>query len=144
MSSYAHVVQHIPTFCFVAAPLFVFAVKPTSVPLVKVARLLIPIFVFFIASTALVGWDDCVRSVDHGCWFYKGFFLSVSNALFIMYLGWFEYAWRRYYGQYSWPVRENLKYGTVSNIVLVVSAIMTLVFITVSVLNLIIFPVVRG
>lgn len=49
--------------------------------------------------------------------------------VYTMYLGWFEYVWRRINKQIAWPLKENLKYDVTSNIVILISCFMTLLLI---------------
>jgi hypothetical protein len=70
------------------------------------------------------------------------FFVVMGMFQYIMFLGWFEYIWRRINKQIAWPLKENLKYDVTSNIVILISGSMTLLLIIKSVFEYIysIFP----
>ena len=128
--------------CFLVGPIAVFMVKPNASPQKKAAKLLLPIIIFFltIASTSLL---ECFSDKSLGCLAFKGFFLCIGTLWFTMYLGWFEYIWRRIHKQILWPLKENLKYGVISNVVLCVSAIMTVFFVLISLDTLpLLFPLI--
>jgi preprotein translocase subunit SecE len=86
---------------------------------------------------------ECFSDKSLGCLAFKGFFLCIGTLWFTMYLGWFEYIWRRIHKQILWPLKENLKYGVISNVVLCVSAIMTVFFVLISLDTLpLLFPLI--
>lgn len=112
--------------CAVGAPIGVLLVKPTAPSAMKTGKILLPIILLFLilSSTSL---PECFQPFHVGCIIFKLFFVSLAVLQYIMYLGWFEYIWRRFHKQLAWPLKENLQYGIVSNAVIVISAIMTLI-----------------
>lgn len=112
--------------CAVGAPIGIFLVKPTAPTWAKSGKLLFPIVLLFLIlnCTAL---SECFQPFQMDCAIFKMLFVVLATLQYIMFLGWFEYIWRRIHKQIAWPLRENLKYGIVSNAVIAISAFMTLI-----------------
>ena len=118
--------------CLLCGPVAIFIIRPEAASWKRPAKLLLPIVIFFF-TLAPIGMGECFRDQSLGCLVFKLFFLCLGTLFFTMYLGWFEYIFRRIHKQIAWPLKENLKYGIVSNAVLSISAFMTLVFILFSI-----------
>lgn len=116
---------------FLIVPLVVFMVNADAPAWLKSGRLLCLIFAYFIYSLYKASFTDCFPLTDNGCLSTKTLILTTENAFFVMYVGWCEYLWRRIHGQIARPFKENMKYGLVSNAVLLVSAFVTAVFVVI-------------
>lgn len=114
--------------CAIGAPISIFLVKPTKTSWVKSGKLLLPTFIFSL-TTSFTALSDCIPYSQIGCYLFKMHFITLGMLLYTMYLGWFEFLWRIIHKQITWPLKENLKYGIVSNIVIIVSGFMTLLWI---------------
>ena len=114
---------------FLLPPILVFSVRPDAPMWLKTGRLLFPIFIYslFISYTSDV--FECFSYEENDCWAFKLFFLFIGMLQYIMYLGWFEYVWRRWYKQIAWSLKKNLEYGMTSTIIIITSAIVTLMWI---------------
>lgn len=110
--------------CAFGAPIGILLVKPTAPQWLKSSKLWFPILLLFLtlSYTALSG---CIPSLQIGYYMFKMTFIVLAILGYTMYLGWFEYACRRWYKQISWPLQKNLEYDFTSNIVIVISAFMT-------------------
>lgn len=110
----------------IVAPIGVFLVKPTASAWIKAGKLLLPILLVFVILS-FINLSECLQHPQHDCLTYKTFFVAVAILEYVMFLGWFEYIWRRTHKQIVWPLKENLKYGAASNGVILISAFMTLI-----------------
>jgi hypothetical protein len=110
--------------CAFGAPMGILLMKPTAPQWLRSGKLLFPIFLLFL-TLSYTGFSDCVPTFQIGCYLFKMAFILLAILGYIMYLGWFEYAWRRWHKQISWPLQKNLQYDFTSNIVIVISAFMT-------------------
>jgi hypothetical protein len=122
-------------FCLLGGPVIIFLVKPSDPHWKKYGKFLLPVFLFFLFLNYTSPLYECFQSLNNGCWKFKLFSFTLAMLEYTIYLGWFEYVWRRWHDQISWPLKENLKYGAVSNIFLIVSAFMTLVILFVFFIN---------
>lgn len=129
---------------FLIVPAVVFTIKPNTTSWIKSARLLFLIVVYFLISLYTSMFYECFPLIDNGCLEYKLFFLALNNLLFITYVGWWEYIWRRANKKITWSFKENLQYGIISNLVILVSGFMTLLFIFIGFVNFFWFPLFRG
>lgn len=111
---------------FLVPPILVFSVKPTAPMWLKSGRLLLPIFLLalFLAHTSDI--LRCFHYKSNECWKFHAYFIKTALLQYIMYIGWFEYIWRKYHKQDSLAVSDNIKYGIVSSLILAISLIMTL------------------
>ncbi len=59
---------------------------------------------------------------------YQHYILLHLWFIFLMniYIGWFEFFWRCVYRQWAWPLLKNLKYGLISNMCILSSAVFTI------------------
>jgi|TARA_B100001741_G_scaffold297069_1_gene281518 hypothetical protein len=114
--------------CAIGAPVGVFLIKPTASPWLKSGKLLFPIFLLCL-TLSFTGLSDCFQPFYMGCVTFKMFLTGLAILGYTMYLGWFEYIWRRLHKQIVWPLKENLQYGVISNIVILISGFMTLLLI---------------
>lgn len=121
--------------CLLGGPIAVFSVKPDAPSWIRSGKLLFPVFLLFLILNYTSPLYECLPYKNNGCWSFKLIFLSIALLEYTMYLGWFEYIWRRWHKQISWPLKENFKYGAISNIVLVISGFMTLIVMSVLFIN---------
>jgi len=110
--------------CIFGAPIGIFLVKPTAPRYLRSGKLIFPIFLLFL-TLSYTALSDCIPSLQIGCYLFKMTFIVLAILGYTMYLGWFEYAWRRWYKQISWPLQKNLEYDLTSNIVIAISVFMT-------------------
>ena len=122
------------------APIFVFSVKPDAQRWKKSITFLIPVFLFVLAVGVTSSFHECFYHQNNGCWEYKLIWLVLGVLLYITGLGWCEIVWRQYYKLPSWPLKENIKYGVVSNTVILVSIMMSVLVLYIALLNLVWFP----
>lgn len=109
--------------CLFVAPLVVLLATPTMPAWIKAARLWVPIllFSFAIFCTAL---EECFIYFSLDCLIFKSLLCTVATLFYIMYIGWFEYVWRRFYKCLAWPPQKNLSDSFTSACVLCISRIM--------------------
>ncbi len=112
--------------CIIATPIIIFLIGPEARGIKRAFRLLFPIGLYLLFSTLGMAFQECFPLSENGCLIYKAIWLSIINLLYVMGVGWCEILWRQYYQLPSWPLRENKQHGWTSNIVLAVSASMTL------------------
>ncbi|MFA5592714.1 MAG: hypothetical protein WC989_05320 [Micavibrio sp.] len=120
--------------CLIAGPIAIFRMKPNISSKAKSRNLLLPMGGYFIFSAIAFEFQECFPLINNGCLSYKFLWLMIINLFFIMGLGWYEILWRQHYKLPSWPLSENLRYGWVSNAVLIISACMT-IFLIVSIFS---------
>jgi hypothetical protein len=84
--------------CLLIPPVAVFAVKPNAPARVRSARLLIPILLFLLTVSYTSDYLDCLK-YGLECFLFDGLMLLWATFWYIMYLGWFEYVWRRLHKQ---------------------------------------------
>ncbi len=130
-------------FCLLGGPIAVFIVKKSAPDWQKKIKLLLPVFIFFIA-TGYASFSECPQNQLFECSLFKGFFLLIATFQYIMFLGWFEYIWRRWHKQISWPLKENFQYGAVSNIFIAISACMTILMVMLLAIQMIFLPLFQG
>ena len=115
-------------FCALFPPTLIFAVKPKASMRIKSARLWLPLLVLFIILCMRIFIIEFKGQANIG-WEISLFFVFIALLKFTAYIGWFEFLWRLIYKQFSWPLKYNLKYGWVSNTVLIVSLLMTILMV---------------
>jgi|GEM_PF-2260272 len=129
--------------CAVGAPIGIFLVKPTASSWLKSRKLLFPVFLLFL-TLSYTALSDCIPYSKIGCYSFKMFFVLLGMLQYIMFLGWFEYIWRRWHKQISWPLKKNFQYGVVSNTFIVISACMTILMVTLLTIQMILLPLFQG
>lgn len=112
------------------APIAVFSVSNNASSRAKTIRLLSPLSLVF-AGLSVVNLSACANNISYDCIAYKTIPVIAGTLAYTMYLGWFEYIWRRKNNQIVWPLSANAQYGIASNIILVISTILTIAFIVV-------------
>ena len=123
------------------APIAVFLAKPTSPEWKKNLKFLLPIALFTLSIFFASSFHECVYNPQYsGCWRYKLGWLSLGIIVYIAGLGVCEITWRQYYKLPFWPLKENLKYGILSNLSILISIIITLLLFYLAALNWIWFP----
>lgn len=110
------------------APIAVFCVNAQASGTIKTLRLLIPLGMVAL-GLALINFSYCRNNLSLDCAAYKSIDVIVGTLAYTMYLGWFEYIWRRKHKQIVWPLSENIQYGASSNLILAISLILTIAFI---------------
>lgn len=110
----------------IATPIIIFSVGPEASATKKTGRLLLPLVAYLFFSALAMKVQECFPLKDNGCLGYKIVWLTILNLLFIMGVGWCEILWRERHKLRSWPLRENIQYGLVSNAILIISGCMTL------------------
>lgn len=111
--------------CAIGAPIGIFLLKPTASLWLKSGKLLFPIFLLFL-TLSFTGLSNCFQPFQMGCVTFKMSFAGLLMLAYTMYLGWFEFIWRMIHKQITWRLKKNLRYGIVSNIVILISGVMTL------------------
>jgi hypothetical protein len=111
--------------CLVGGPVSVFMVKPDAPQWQRNLKLLLPVFIFILIVGIASSFPECFQYENNGCWGYKSFFLVFLTLQYVMGLGWCELAWRERHKQLSWPLQKNLQYGVLSNLIILISVLMT-------------------
>ena len=117
--------------CFALMPIAIFLTKPTSPKWLLRLKILGPITLF----TLTISYTSMSTCFEHNGWSCLSYmtFVFIGMLQYITYIGWFEYFWRRIHKQIKWPLRNNLQYGVISNIVILISAVITpLAFLAIS------------
>ena len=130
-------------FCLLGGPIAVFIVRKSAPDWQKRLKLLVPLFVFC-ASIGYTSLSKCPQNQLFECISFKGLFLLIPILQYIMFLGWFEYIWRRCHKQISWPLKKNFQYGVISNIFIAISACMTVLMATLLTIQMILLPLFQG
>lgn len=130
-------------FCLLGGPVAIFMVQKTAPNWQKTLKLLVPLFVFC-ASIGYTSLSKCPQNQLLECISFKGLFLLIATLQYIMFLGWFEYIWRRWHKQVSWPLKKNFQYGVVSNTFIAISACMTILMVTFLTIQMILLPLFQG
>lgn len=130
-------------FCLLGGPVAIFIVRQSAPSWQKTLILLLPVVIFctVIGYTSL---SECPQNQLFECVSFKGFFLLIATLQYIMFLGWFEYIWRRWHKQISWPLKNNSQYGVVSNIFIAISACMTILMVMLLTVQMILLPLFQG
>ncbi len=136
-------VKYLLFFCLLGGPVTIFMVRKSAPNWQKTLKLLIPLFVFC-ASIGYTSFSKCPQNQLFECLFFKGFFLLIATLQYIMFLGWFEYIWRRWHKQINWPLRKNFQYGAVSNAFIVISVCMTILMVILLTTQMIFLPLFQG
>ena len=117
---------------FILVPVLVFYIKPEASLWIKSIRLLFLVVLFPILVAPL---NYARRQTipeysgqNHECWVYDLYSLFLATTISIIYIGWWELSWRYLHKQISWNIKANLKYGLVSNIIILISALHTLFY----------------
>ena len=116
----------------IAVPLLIFIIKPDAPSWKKSCRTIFLIFLLplLIAPLSYVRTKiGLPHGRDYGCWIYNLYFFLLFSGISVIYVGWWEYAWRRFHKQTSWKIIENFQYGFISNAVIFISAVCSLYFI---------------
>lgn len=113
----------------IGVPIIIFSVKGDALIWLKSVRLLFLIILLPMLTAPL----DYARTQtledynghDYGCWMYDLYFVLLAAGISVVYVGWWEYGWRRFHKQIFWDIKKNLQYGIVSNLIVLLSAIIT-------------------
>lgn len=113
--------------CLIVGPITIFRMKPNISSKDKSGNFLFLMGAYCIFSAIAFEFQECFPLINNGCVSYKFLWLIIINLFFIMGLGWCEVLWRQSHKLPLLPLRESLRYGWVSNIVLAISAVMTII-----------------
>ncbi len=119
----------------IAVPLLIFMIKPDAPSWKKSCRTIFLIFLLplLIAPLSYIRAQmGLPHGRDYGCWVYNLYFFLLFSGISVVYVGWWEFAWRFINKQFSWDIQDDLKYGLISNIVIFLSGFITFTFLLIA------------
>ncbi len=114
-------------------PFIIFSVKGGAPAWLKSWRLLVLVLILPFMTAPLdyarTQTIDDFNGHSYDCWVYGLYFFLKYAGISIIYTGLWEYGWRIFYKQTSWNIKDNLKYGIISNVMIFLSVLFFLNFI---------------